>query len=529
MRLLINNSSKIRTNSWYLLLLFFLYAGSHFAQGGFKKKYYPAGSLGSACANVIETPSGDLIALGITVDTINNQQIQRLTLIGTDAQGNQLWKKSYGNANLRYYANIEQGYVDSSGYYQAVVMQGSNIRTIGGLIKFNFQGDTIWQKIYGDIGLIDDFVPSSIAKTTDGGFLLTGMFQNWSPNPYRKLLLLKTDANGNELWRKKISSTANNWQNVIWGYGIIEDKITKRILISGFQYLGTSTSWYSYGSVFCTDSLGNTLWQKALMNSGSDPLGMVIKLSDDCYMAVGSTCTRYDIWGDCKWRKSAVVKFDSVGNIVWSKMYDSEGASGFRQLINLKNNQVLLAGTTDSSVIHNRNGSTAIRLMKIDYDGNMLESRVIGSSQEQIFGTDEIPLSLTRTKDRGYILATQFATAQTTRPFSIIKIDSTFCDTLEAYCRAVELGIHEVQKGEAGFRVFPNPTSAQVTVELNAGAVHTLAVLITDMSGRLVKQIALETADTFQIALNNLEAGVYALQVLADGRSRGWQKVVVQR
>lgn len=272
-----------------MLLLFFLTTSGYFAQGGFKKKYYPVGSLSSACGNVFETPNGNFIAIGVAVETINNQQVQVLTAIGTDALGNQLWKKSYGNATQRYYATFEQGFIDSTGFYQAVGIQDPGVRAIGGLVKFNFQGDTLWQKIYRDSNPLDDVIPTSITQSIDGGILITGFFQNWGTPAYRKILLIKTDKYGNELWRKKISGTATNWQSVACGFGIVEDKSSKRILMSGYQYLGAGpTIFSSYGSVFCTDSLGNTLWQKAFSNQGSNTLRRVIEISNGKFLAVGA-------------------------------------------------------------------------------------------------------------------------------------------------------------------------------------------------------------------------------------------------
>ena len=329
---------------------------------------------------------------------------------------------------------------------------------------------------------------------------------------------------------KKISGTASNWQNVIWGYGIVEDKATKRILISGYQYLGTANSYYSYGSVFCTDSLGNTLWQKAFMNQGSPQLERLVMLLDGNFIAVGANTTKYDSWGSGKRWQGAAIKFDSAGNLIWNKVYDSEGIStGFRQICKSASGRVLIAGLVDSSSLHSWNGSPAVEVLEINYAGDLLSSKLVGSSQEEVFGTGEMPRSVFFCKDKGFVLATQFPVSSNPQPYGILKLDSNFCDTLEAYCRSVELAVNELQKKGTKFTIFPNPTTSQVTVQLNTDALQTLDVSIYDLCGRRVKQITIEASDTLQISLADLEVGVYSLQVFAQGKSMGLQKLVLQK
>ena len=71
----------------------------------------------------------------------------------------------------------------------------------GVFIKFNFNGDTIWQKKYYVNN--DEFFITSVYPGVDNGFLLTGKMQTSTPSynghPFSCLYLLKTDANGNKL------------------------------------------------------------------------------------------------------------------------------------------------------------------------------------------------------------------------------------------------------------------------------------------------------------------------------------------
>src|SRR5437763_11424446 len=102
-------------------LFLFLSFGIVCAQGGFKKKYYPYGSLSSECKDVIETADGSLILAGYTSDTVAGFQFTRLVIIGADNQGNFQWIKHYGNPDNLFTDQLLQpnliNYYDSSGFY----------------------------------------------------------------------------------------------------------------------------------------------------------------------------------------------------------------------------------------------------------------------------------------------------------------------------------------------------------------------------------------------------------------------------
>lgn len=78
--------------------------------------------------------------------------------------------------------------------------------------------------------LYRDIICQMVTKSVDGGFLVTGLAQSTGSNT---LLLIKTDINGNELWRKYISKTAPNGQDAKI---ILQDSVSKKIVTVGYQY-----------------------------------------------------------------------------------------------------------------------------------------------------------------------------------------------------------------------------------------------------------------------------------------------------
>ena len=68
--------------------------------------------------------------------------------------------------------------------------------------------------------------------------------------------------------------------------------------------------------------------------------------------------------------------------------------------------------------------------------------------------------------------------------------------------------------GMEGITLFPNPTSGVVNINGMPSSVSKLNVL--DMNGRIVQAIAINQTDA-KVNMNNLENGIYFIQVIAEG------------
>ncbi|MCB0548990.1 MAG: DUF11 domain-containing protein [Phaeodactylibacter sp.] len=117
-------------------------------------------------------------------------------------------------------------------------------------------GNTLWHTVFPgpEYGHGND-----IALTSDGGFVLTGQHQpNFDENP--TLLLAKTDAAGNILWQREFFE---DYPNVT---DSIEYNIGKQVLETpdgGLLAVGeTSGNWYNNIFIVRTDADGNELWRR---------------------------------------------------------------------------------------------------------------------------------------------------------------------------------------------------------------------------------------------------------------------------
>ena len=77
----------------------------------------------------------------------------------------------------------------------------------------------------------------------------------------------------------------------------------------------------------------------------------------------------------------------------------------------------------------------------------------------------------------------------------------------------------------SGIEVFPNPTSANVTVELPEVVSGRLSV--KDLTSQVVLTVDWEYAQEMQIDLSTLSAGMYLLEVYSDDGRRWVERVVV--
>jgi hypothetical protein len=294
-------------------VIFFLVASALQGQGGFKKKYYLPGNIFSHSLDAIETPDGRFISTGIVVDSFG---ISKLCLLITDSAGNPLGKMNFGKQSLQYVDNFFhlEGALstDPGGFYHTVTVRDSNNRYFGALLRFNYNADTIWQKIYR-IDTLKDIVPESICRSVDGGLFISGFSQDWD-SANQRCILIKTDINGNKLWQKRIVKSSPEVHD---GRYLLQDSATKRIIIVGHQYVWQSPGvQVSVSNILLLDSLGNKIFQKYFNNLGGGPFGQVIQLRDKNFLTGGSI-EMYDDLGNYSRYRSLVVKLIIPGIGLW--------------------------------------------------------------------------------------------------------------------------------------------------------------------------------------------------------------------
>jgi hypothetical protein len=195
---------------------------------------YPATDLGIV-HSVIQTLNGEYVVEGFT-----NYQ---LFLARFDANGNFLWRNIYGTqaAHPEYIGKVVEN-ADST-----LCLAGNVALTFGVnntyLLKTTSNGSILWEQIYQP----NNTMASDMDKTADGGYIITGI-KNHNTTP--KVILLKTDANGNQQWIKEYNGN---------GSGSYKAYSVRQTADGGYIVGGAKvTSFYTRQNMYLikTDELG---------------------------------------------------------------------------------------------------------------------------------------------------------------------------------------------------------------------------------------------------------------------------------
>jgi hypothetical protein len=219
-----------------------------------------------------------------------------LWIVKTDSFGVKQWDKDFGGTDGDYLYSIHQ---TSDGGY---ILGGYSYSGIGGdktqatwgvadywIVKTDSTGTMQWDKDFG--GTSNDQL-SSIAQTTDGGYILGGKSASgiggdksqptWGGIDY---WIVKTDALGIKQWDKDFGGTINQDE-----FGNISQTMDGGYLLAGTSYsnisgdktesnLGQEQTW-----VVKTDSLGIKVWDKTLHTGGHDETGLAMETREGCFV-----------------------------------------------------------------------------------------------------------------------------------------------------------------------------------------------------------------------------------------------------
>ncbi len=169
------------------------------------------GSDNDYASSIKELPSGNFI---LSADTKSHGAGgYDVELSKLDASGTILWQYTYGDS----VNNGSQGIYISSDYH--ILSYGETERTPASyfdmfLEKIDTNGVSVWKKYYGDSNRADACF--SIAENANGEFFLTGYSNTFNGGQAMDLALVKTDANGNQIWGRGYGG-----QGVDIGYSII--------------------------------------------------------------------------------------------------------------------------------------------------------------------------------------------------------------------------------------------------------------------------------------------------------------------
>lgn len=251
---------------------------------------------------VEESPAGGYILAGYS----------RLTAAGND---DAIIMKTSANGTTEW-MRTENGLADERAYSVAATADGGFVMTgwtmssgAGSadafLVKYSAAGNRQWTRSFGTAGWDAAF---KVTIDADQGLLLVGETMARSATNAMDIFVIKTNANGSELWRKSYGAEADES-----GYSI------EPCTAGGYIIAGRTFSAGGYGEddgvIFRITPTGDILWQKRFGGACSDVIYSVKEDTDHGFLLSG--CTQS--FGTAN-NNVYLIKISEAGETLWRQI-----------------------------------------------------------------------------------------------------------------------------------------------------------------------------------------------------------------
>jgi hypothetical protein len=269
--------------------------------------------------SLVQTSDGGFAIAG---STEKDFYTDGMLLVKTDANGQHEWNTTLWGTKGAY--SLIQA---SDGGF---VLAGSNGDMY--LVKTDANGQYEWDTTFGGFG---DDVANSLIQASDGGFLLAGNTRSYGAG-MSDMLLVKTNANGQQQWYKPFGGPADDRANSMI-----------QTVDGGFLLAGNT---YSYGAedgdmwLVKTDVNGQHEWNTTIGGTKYDGAKSLIQISDGGFLLAGITYSYGDDWNNDMW----LVKTNATGQHEWDIAFGESGNDYAESMIQTSDGACAIAGLTQS-------------------------------------------------------------------------------------------------------------------------------------------------------------------------------------
>lgn len=393
--------------------------------------------------------------------------------IRLDASGDTVWSRTFGSPESDYGENAIQ--TSDGGFVIAGYTESPDIDIRDAyLIRLNSDGHLRWAKTYG--GQYIDAV-SGLVQSPDGGYVMVGYTFSYGESG-SDVYVIKTDTNGNILWDVSVGGVLNDY-----GYSI-DNSLSGGFIISGAtESIGAGEEDLLLVKL---DSLGDLEWSRAYGGQAFDAGNSVIQCSEGGFAVAGFTRS----FGAGN-RDVYLVRTNDIGDTVWTRTYGGDEDDIGSSIQQNQDGGFIIAGHTFSFGVNNSD----VYLLRVDSLGNS------GCHQHNTeTQVETIPLSINN------VASTVASGARIGRPHTLTGYTNTSITNSCEYTTATK----EIKYTEK-IRIYPNPVSQQLTIETESMKSQVLEIMIRDIYGRVVWR----TSDVIPRAIDvsRMQDGIYVLQV----------------
>jgi len=246
-----------------------------------------------------------------------------------------------------------------------------------------------------------------------------------------------------------------------------------------------------------TDLNGDTLWTKTYGGGNGDYCYAVQQTTDGGYIVVGYTWSFGAVWTNVY-----LIKTDSVGDTLWAKTYGGANFDYGYAVSPTIDGGYIVAGKTSSFGA----GGSDVYLIKTDANGNS-GCNEMGTATSVSSGAI-VGSTATIVGSGGIVNNTATIVSSTAT------IDSNVCDTTT--------GINPYSFLNNPLKIYPNPTSREVTIQFDLLEKQDIKISIYNIIGKLVYSESLNNSygasASWRIDFSELSKGMYLIQIQAGDK-----------
>ena len=341
------------------------------------------GALKDGARSVLITNESCIIMAGYT-DSYGHGNNHDFWLIKTDETGQEMWNRTYGGssseAGFSVFQTTDGGFI-ITGYTYSFGARANDVW----LIRTNPSGYEVWNKTFGgpegEYGM-------AVQQTTDQGFIIAGSTSSFGAGRDDGWLI-KTNADGNELWNITIGGENNDW------FGSVTQTHDGGFIITGDT---ASFSTGGYDAWFIKiDNYGVSQWKTVLGEAFFHETGYSIQeMRNGDFIATGSitslNTSLSDLW---------VRKLSASGREQWCLIFPGTQNDCGYSICPTKDDGCVAVGYTDSLGTNNRN----VILIKLSSNNENLppQTPILTGPSEGIAGTSYTFFAFTRDLDNDSI------------------------------------------------------------------------------------------------------------------------------
>lgn len=434
-----------------------------------------------------------------------------------------------------------------------------------GVIKCSFNGDLIWKRVFEGF---NEAPVNCLISVEDGNYAMTGNIYQGNPGDGVIFLMKMDKTNGDSLWTRyynsQVADAANSLSRLPDGSFII------------YTDGNSSGDFMNNKSMIKTTSAGDLIFHNDYMDDFRESLWGNLEVLDDDNLLGG-----YKVWtwddGD-PW--TALTKYDSLGNELWTKRYYKSSDISPPYVRVLPDETYGLICSRDT-FIPGCGCPVYLSFMKIDTNGNVLseheiyrgdyfsylnnvvldaDGNLLGAGNTYLEDIDGWAGWLVKISPQGEILWQRyfwgkdlvpgqilwFEDVQPT-PWGGIAVSGTIdlggdgdamllvldengclfpgCDSsVQFFTPAIEA----VGNEDKGIQVFPNPAGDEVLIKTDRSGRGSLSVF--DMTGRLSLSKHLDSWGTEErLDVSSLPSGAYYLVFQNDKNQFFHQKLIISK